>query len=265
MSEKNLKEIISELLRLGYEGTYWDFKEDYTDCREDKLIDIICMANNIDGHQAYLIYGADDNGNVKGIEKTKYSRYTTKSVTEFLRSKPFAGDYIPKATVQTLEIENHELDIVIIKNTNNTPYYLTEAYSPSHDVKKKLYAGAIYTRVNDINTPRIQTANIEHTEFLWRKRFGIDLSPSQKLLHLLEHTEDWSETTWDSDSNVTKLSQNTPLHSKLSCNGALFCVFSKKHLTNMQFRAAILLSTLSKMALVVRSVSRHKNYKEDYL
>lgn len=66
-------------------------------------------------------------------------------------------------------------------------------------------------------------------------------------------------------SNVTKLSQNTPLHSKLSCNGALFCVFSKKHLTNMQFRAAILLSTLSKMALVVRSVSRHKNYKEDYL
>ena len=68
-----------------------------------------------------------------------------------------------------------------------------------------------------------------------------------------------------SQSNVTKLSQNTPLHSKLSCNGALFCVFSKKHLTNMQFRAAILLSTLSKMALVVRSVSRHKNYKEDYL
>ena len=68
-----------------------------------------------------------------------------------------------------------------------------------------------------------------------------------------------------SEPNVTKLSQNTPLHSKLSCNGALFCVFSKKHLTNMQFRAAILLSTLSKMALVVRSVSRHKNYKEDYL
>ena len=82
---------------------------------------------------------------------------------------------------------------------------MTEAYSPSHDVKKKLYAGAIYTRVNDINTPRIQTANIEHTEFLWRKRFGIDLSPSQKLLHLLEHTEDWSETTWDSDRHSYNL------------------------------------------------------------
>lgn len=32
--------------------------------------------------------------------------------------------------------------------------------------------------------------------------------------------------------------------SKLSCSGVLFCVFSKKHLTNMQFRAAILLSAL---------------------
>ena len=33
----------------------------------------------------------------------------------------------------------------------------------------------------------------------------------------------------------------------------------------MQFRAAILLTFVSKMAFVVRSVSRHKNYKEDYL
>ena len=205
MSDESLKEIILGLLKLGYEGTYWDFKEDYTDCREDKLIDIICMANNIDGHQAYLIYGVDDNGNIKGIENTTYSRYTTKSVTEFLRSKPFAGGFVPKVAVQTIKIDNHELDKVIIKRSNNTPYYLTEEYSQSHDVKKKLYAGAIYTRVNDINTPRKQTASFEHTEFLWRKRFGIDLSPSQKLLHLLEHTEEWSKTTWDSDRHSYNL------------------------------------------------------------
>ena len=205
MSDESLKEIILGLLKLGYEGTYWDFKEDYTDCREDKLIDIICMANNIDGHQAYLIYGVDDNGNIKGIENTTYSRYTTKSVTEFLRSKPFAGGFVPKVAVQTIKIDNHELDIVIIKRSNNTPYYLTEEYSQSHDVKKKLYAGAIYTRVNDINTPRKQTASFEHTEFLWRKRFGIDLSPSQKSLHLLEHTEEWSKTTWDSDRHSYNL------------------------------------------------------------
>ena len=69
VSEKNLKEIISELLRLGYEGTYWDFKEDYTDCREDKLIDIICMANNLCNRDAYIIYGADDDGTVRELKK----------------------------------------------------------------------------------------------------------------------------------------------------------------------------------------------------
>ncbi len=66
MSDKNLKEIISELLRLGYEGTYWILKKIILIVEKNKLIDIICMANNIDGHQAYLIYGADDEWECKG-------------------------------------------------------------------------------------------------------------------------------------------------------------------------------------------------------
>ena len=91
MQTQEINRIVQDLLQRGYEGTYWDYKEDYTDCKEDKLIDIICMANNIDGRDAYLIYGANDDGIVTGIENTTYTRYTTKSVTEFLRSKPFAG------------------------------------------------------------------------------------------------------------------------------------------------------------------------------
>ena len=41
-----------------------------------------------------------------------------------------------------------------------------------------------------------------------------------------------------------------------------FVTISKKDLTNIWFRAAILLSSESKMALVVRSV-RTDNYKEE--
>lgn len=205
MNRDKLRNIIQELLNTGCEGTYWDFKEDYTDCREDKLIDIICMANNIDGCNAYLIYGADDNGTVKGIENTTYSRYTTKSLTEFLRSKPFAGGYVPKTEVQVIEINGHELDIVIIYSIRNTPYYLDEDFSSSHDIKKKLFAGSIYTRVNDVNTPRKQTANYEHTEYLWRRRFGLDMTPSQKLLKLLDNVKEWSETTWDVDRHSYNL------------------------------------------------------------
>ena len=49
MQTQEINRIVQDLLQRGYEGTYWDYKEDYTDCKEDKLIDIICMANNIDG------------------------------------------------------------------------------------------------------------------------------------------------------------------------------------------------------------------------
>lgn len=169
--------------------------------KEDKLIDIICMANNIDGRDAYLIYGANDDGIVTGIENTTYTRYTTKSVTEFLRSKPFAGGYVPKVSVQIVEIENHELDVLIIHSTRNTPYFLANNFSQSHDRKKHLIAGAIYTRVNDINTPRNQTASYEHTEYLWRRRFGMDMTPSEKFLYFLENTQNWSETKWDIDKH----------------------------------------------------------------
>ena len=201
MQVQELKMIVQNLLQRGCEGTYWDYKEDYTDCKEDKLIDIICMANNIDGHDAYLIYGANDDGIVTGIENTTHTRYTTKSVTEFLRSKPFAGGYVPKVSVQIVEIENHELDVLIIHSTRNTPYFLANNFSQSHDRKKHLVAGAIYTRVNDINTPRNQTASYEHTEHLWRRRFGMDMTPSEKFLYFLENTQNWSETKWDIDKH----------------------------------------------------------------
>lgn len=197
--QSELENIIKELLSKGYEGGYWDYKEDYTSCKEDKLIDIICMANNIEGRDAYLIYGADDNGIVKGIETTTEPRYTTKMVTEFLRTKHIAGQYVPKVSVQVLKIDGHELDVLIVHNTRNTPYYLTDKFNPSHDNKKMLLPGAVYTRINDINTPRIQTASFEHTEYLWRRRFGIDMTPSEKLLRLLDNPEDWSETRWDVD------------------------------------------------------------------
>lgn len=37
--------------------------------------------------------------------------------------------------------------------------------------------------MNDINTPRNQTASYEHTEYLWRRRFGMDMTPSEKFLY----------------------------------------------------------------------------------
>lgn len=195
--EESLTCIIKKLLELGHEGTYWDFKSDYTDSNEDKLIDIICMANNIDGRDAYLIYGANDDGSVVGIENTKYPRYTSKTLTEFLRCKPFAGEYVPKATVDIVKIDNHELDVVTVHKSEFVPFYLREEFGKSPQLNKRLRAGSIYVRVNDVNTPRDKTASFEHVELLWRRRFGIDITPYEKMISKLKKPGDWTESQWD--------------------------------------------------------------------
>ena len=48
-----------------------------------------------------------------------------------------------------------------------------------------------------MNTPRESTANIDVTEYLWKKRFGYDLQPFERYLFLLDDYKGWSETNWD--------------------------------------------------------------------
>lgn len=189
---------IRSLLELGYEGGYWDFKSDYPDKnkKEDKLHDIICMANNLEDRDAYLIYGANDDGTIKGIQNTEKQRLKTADFIKFLRDKNFAGGFIPDIKLQTIVIDNNELDILIIRRGKHTPYYLQKDYYESSP-KEKLRAGAIYTRTADINTPKECTANVEHTEYLWRKHFGYDLSPSKRFDLILSDVKGWSDCNWD--------------------------------------------------------------------
>ena len=198
MMEKNqeLLEIISALLLKGYEGGYWDYKSDYPATSEDKLHDIICMANNLEDRDAYLIYGANDDGTVCGIENSS-KRCVTADVIKFLRDKNFAGGFIPQVEMHTLKIDGHEIDVLVILRGNHTPYYLQNVFGKDPQHSKRIRAGAIYTRTADMNTPRDKTASIEHTEYLWRKHFGYDLRPAQRFELLLEDYMGWSETNWD--------------------------------------------------------------------
>ena len=150
---------IKELLSLGYEGGYWDFKKEYTPFADDKLTDII--------------YGAADDGTVIGLENISDHRLVTADFIKFLRSKKFAGDNIPDVEVRTVTIEQHELDVLIIYNSNRTPFYLAEEFLVGQRYKEKVRAGTIYTRVNDMNTDRDKTANIHDTEYLWKKKIWL--------------------------------------------------------------------------------------------
>lgn len=155
---------ISGLLKLRTEGTYWDFKQEWHSNNSDLLHDIICMANNLEDCDAYIIIGATNTGEVCGVPET--NRKNQQNVIDFLKDKAFAGGVRPTVYVQCLNIDDKPVDVIIVKNTANTPYYLDKEYDG-------LYKGNIYTRIVDTNTPKNSNADIDKVEWLWKKRFGL--------------------------------------------------------------------------------------------
>lgn len=56
------KEEILRLISLKQEGAYWDIKKEWYEegKQPDLLHDIICMANNLENRDAYIIIGSDE-------------------------------------------------------------------------------------------------------------------------------------------------------------------------------------------------------------
>jgi len=191
-----LFEEIQNLVALQTEGDYWDFKEMWHSNKADLLHDIICMANNQIGRDAYIIIGVSDSKSIDGV-KVKgvpdVNRKDQQHLIDFLRGKKFAGGIRPSVYLQTLKLFNddgteHLVDVIIIKSTAKTPYFLTESF---RDRDREVKAGYIYTRIGDTNTAIDSFADLDKIEYLWRKRFGIDLSVNEKLLRLLDNPDDW--------------------------------------------------------------------------
>lgn len=175
------KEII-DLITLKSEGGYWDFKQEWYSNNSDLLHDIICMANNIEDRDAFIIIGVTDNGEICGV--TENNRKNQQNLVDFLRGVKFAGDRRPTVLLTKFNISENEIDVIVIKNTLNTPYYLTDDYNG-------VYKGNVYTRISDTNTPKNKTADIDKTEFLWKKRFGLNLPVFSLAKLLLTESEYW--------------------------------------------------------------------------
>lgn len=191
-----LVEEIQSLIELKTEGDYWDFKEMWHDNKASLLHDIICMANNQVGRDAYIIFGVSDSKSpdgvrVKGVPEA--GRKDPQHLIDFLRDKKFAGGVRPPVYLQTLEIPDEagvykQVDVAIIQNSSKTPFFLVENF---RDRDKEIRAGYIYTRIGDTNTAIDSIADLDKIEYLWRKRFGLDLSAVEKLLRLLDSPDDW--------------------------------------------------------------------------
>ncbi len=158
-------ETIVKLINSKKEGSYYDFKRQWQDDRKngDLLHDILCLANNIDFVDAYLVVGVSDNYEVVGVNDWKKSN----EIIDFIKSKKFAGGHLPDLEVKKIFYKYRKLDVLLIKTSNKVPFYLEEQY---RDVGVQ-----IYTRVGDTNTPKNRFASYNDVKKLWGRHFGIEL------------------------------------------------------------------------------------------
>lgn len=188
----SLNEEVTNLIRLRQEGSFWDFKKQWYTNKSDMLHDIICMSNNLSNRTAYIIIGIDEQQDYSIVDVScDPNRKNTQKLVDFLKDKKFAGGIRPVVHVESLHYSNGVIDTIVIENSSNTPFYLTAQY-------EGVRASSIYTRVMDTNTPIDKSADINHVEQLWRKRFHLDDTPIEKFRYYLRNPDDW-ETIQDND------------------------------------------------------------------
>ena len=122
--------------------------------------DILCLSNNIENKDAYLILGVADNYEVVGVDEA----WTSNNIFDFLKSQQFAGDHLPEVEVIELLYTYKKLVVIKCKSSKYIPFYLTKRY-------RGLKENTIYTRTGDTNTPKDSYASYRDTEILWRKHF----------------------------------------------------------------------------------------------
>lgn len=180
-----LENRVLECIALKQEGESWDFKKEWHKDKQALLHDIICMSNQIGPEDGISIIGCDESNDYQVTDITNDpNRKNTANLVDFLREKNFAGSVRPIVYVHSMQVDHATIDVIVIKNTRNTPFYLLAAYG---DVR----AYHIYTRVMDTNTPKDKSADIDRIEKLWKKRFALDTGALERMSFLLKRPEDW--------------------------------------------------------------------------
>ena len=122
------------------------------------------MANNLVNKNAYIIIGVDEENNYAILDVTQdTNRRNTQMLTDFIRGKKFAGDFRPVVTVEQVQLKDGLIDVIVVHNSTNTPYFLKEKY-------KGVFANNIYVRLQDSNTPVDKSADFYQIEYLYFER-----------------------------------------------------------------------------------------------
>lgn len=150
----------------------------------DNLIKlIVCFSNTVHDKDCYIIFGISDELKIVGMKKPRTKQ---SDILDAIANLHFAGDIYPKITVDTITINQCEIDVLTVYNEHQVPLYLKKSYG-------KMKSGCIYSRLGDKNTPDNGNAEFRLIENLWKKRFGLTKPPLLYIYDRLANLSEWEE------------------------------------------------------------------------
>ncbi len=184
-----IKDIVFDLIVSKREGDYWDFKLKPHENSAELIKDIICLANCVRHKgERYIIFGVDDNGNIVGLSNS--DRLTQANIIDMLSKVSFSKSKHPDISLFNIEIEKRYLQVLVIKDEPEKPFYLESEYKYQG---RTLNAGTIYSRTQDRNTPINGVAASHDIELMWKERFGLTQSLIERIkLYLIDY-KNWVE------------------------------------------------------------------------
>lgn len=162
---------IVQIINSGKEDYYYDFKREWHNNTVNLIHDIICLSNNTENKDSYLIIGVTDpkdneiNTANKIVEFEQ--KYNTAKISNLLESVKWGSNH-PEVEVVDLYYMYKKISVLICKKSKYIPFYLTERFSKD---KKEIRPYHIYTRTNDTNTSIDRSATFTELEKLWQLHF----------------------------------------------------------------------------------------------
>lgn len=171
------------------EDEYHDFKQRWHNDNSELVRDILNFVNTVHHDDCYIFFGVADDGTIIGVNED-INRKDIETLTDLLHKLYLSTNSQIKVKVDTQLIEDKEIDILTIFDTNLVPIYLTKEYKPKGT--KGLSAGLVYSRNGAINTPRNESTSFEKLNSLFKKYNKMDTSIQERYKQVLTDNKNWS-------------------------------------------------------------------------
>ena len=218
-TQDSLLATISDLINRKAEGPYWDFKLKHHYSKAKFIHDVLCLANTRHTGDRFLIFGVSNKGYSVHSINDDAGRRTQADIATLFRdnASKFFQSRFPDFYLREIKIDGTVIDVLVIADAPDKPYYLVEDYvesiptdPPGRAEKVTVHAHHIYSRVCDANTPIDASTQPHEIERMWRERFGLDMPPLERAKRYLTEPEAWSPLVENISSNVAYYHANFP-------------------------------------------------------